>query len=137
MLLAVLLANNALLLINIPYKYWISASLYYITQIKTQYKRYKAKIKNLLHLSSSQDMSCQLHFGKIPLPNGLEEAVIANVRVLLCGGERVAASWQAVTTRGLCWGGLGFNKAVHRRVLQGKKSGDQQHPLIYTDTNII
>lgn len=66
-------------------------------------------------------MSCQLHFGKIPLPNGLEEAVIADVRVLLCGGERVAASWQAVTTRGLCWGGLGFNKAVHRRVLQGKK----------------
>lgn len=60
---------------------------------KTQHTHYKREIKNLSHFSSSQDLSCQLHFGKIPLPNGLEEAVIANVRVLLCGGERVAASW--------------------------------------------
>lgn len=65
-------------------------------------------------------MSRQLHLGEIPLPDGLEEAVIANMRVFLCGGERIAASWQAVATRRFCWGDGGFNKAVHRRVLQGK-----------------
>ncbi|TNN51561.1 hypothetical protein EYF80_038250 [Liparis tanakae] len=34
---------------------------------------------------TTQDMSCQLHLGKIPLPNGLEEAIIANMGQLLCG----------------------------------------------------
>lgn len=94
--------------------------------------------KNLSHLSSSQDMSCQLHLGEIPLPNGLEEAVIANMGVLLCGGERVAASRQAVAARRLCRGDWGFNKAVHRRVLQESHTrGGQQHPHFPTLTLIL
>lgn len=67
-------------------------------------------------------MSCQLHLGEIPLPNCLEEAVIANMGVLLRGGERVAASRQAVATRRLRRGDRGFNEAVNRRVLRGKKA---------------
>lgn len=63
-------------------------------------------------------MSSQLHLGKISLPNGLEESVIANMGVLLCGGEGVAASRQTVATRRLCRCDWGFNKAVHRRVLE-------------------
>lgn len=63
-------------------------------------------------------MSGQLHLGEIPFPNGLEEAVVANMRVLLCGGERVAASWKAVATCRLCRGNRGFDEAVDRRVLQ-------------------
>lgn len=97
---------------------------------------------NSSHLSSGQDMSCQLHLGEIPLPNGLEEAIIANVGVLLRGGERVATSRQAVATCRFCRGNWGFNKAIHRRVLQkSHTSGNQQHPhsqpgiLIYIDTN--
>lgn len=73
---------------------------------------------NLCYLPSSQDVPCQLHFGEISLANGLEEAVIANMGVLLCGGERVAASRQAVATRRLCRGHRGFHKAVHRGVLE-------------------
>lgn len=100
------------------------------------------KRANFSHLSSSQDMSCQFNLGEIPLPNGLEEAVITNVGVLLCRGERIATSWQAVAACRLCWGNWGFNKAIHRRVLQKRHmSGNQKHPhpqlgtLIYIDTN--
>lgn len=74
---------------------------------------FKYETKALSHLSSSQDMSCQLHLGEIPLPNGLKEAVIANMGVLFSGGERVAASRQAVATGRLCRGDWGFNKAIH------------------------
>ena len=82
-------------------------------------------------------MSCQLHLGKIPLPNGLEEAVIANMRMLLRGGERVATSWKAVSTCRLCRGDWGFNKAVHRWMLQkSQTSGHQQHPNSLTGTLI-
>lgn len=70
------------------------------------------------HLSSGQDMSCQLDLGKIPLADGLEEAVVADVGVILCGGERVAASRQAVATCRLCRRDRGVNEAIHRRVLQ-------------------
>lgn len=84
----------------------------------------------MCYLSSSQDMSCQLHLGEIPLPDGLEEAVIANMRLFLCRGERVAAAWQAVATRRLCWGDWGFNKAIHRRVLQRKKDVEISNNLI-------
>lgn len=73
---------------------------------------------NLCYLPSSQDVSRQLHFGEISLADGLEEAVIANMGVLLCGGEGVAASRQAVATRRLCRGHRGFHKAVHRGVLE-------------------
>lgn len=80
----------------------------------------KATFKRLnsCYLPSSQDVSCQLHFGEISLADGLEEAVIADMGVLLCGGERVAASRQAVATRRLCRRHRGFRKAVHRGVLE-------------------
>ena len=74
-------------------------------------------------------MPCQLHLGEIPLPNGLEEAVVADVGVLLRGGEGVAASRQAVATRRLCRGDRGFNEAVHRRVLRGKTQSRDQRQL--------
>lgn len=64
-------------------------------------------------------MSCQLHLGKVPLPDGLEKTVIADVRVFLGGGERVAASRQAVAARRLCRGSWGLSEAIHGRVLQG------------------
>lgn len=70
-------------------------------------------------------MSCQLHLGEVPLPDGLEETVIADVRVFLGRGERIAASWQTVATRRLCRGSWGFGKSIHRRVLQGKGARDQ------------
>lgn len=63
-------------------------------------------------------MSCQLHFGEIALADGLEEAVVADVGVLLRGGEGVAASRQAVATRRLCGRDRRFHEAVHRGVLQ-------------------
>lgn len=66
-------------------------------------------------------MSRQLHLGKVPLPDGLEETVVADVGVFLGGGERVAASRQAVATCRLCRGSWGFGKAVNRRVLRGKR----------------
>lgn len=66
------------------------------------------------HLSSSQDVSCQLHLGKVPLPNGLEEAVVAYVGMLLGGGEGVATSRQTVATRRLGGGHWWFNEDVHR-----------------------
>lgn len=71
------------------------------------------------HLSPRQDMSCQLHLGKVPLPDGLEETVVADVRVLLGGGERIAASRQTVATCRLCRGSWGLGKTIHRRVLRG------------------
>lgn len=71
------------------------------------------KTENLHYLPSSQDVSCQLHFGKIALADGFEEAVVADVGVLLCGGEGVAASRQAVATCRLCWRNRRFHKAVH------------------------
>lgn len=75
-------------------------------------------------------MPCQLHLGKVPLPDGLEKTVIANVRMFLGGGERIATPWQAVATCRLCWGSWGFSKAIHRRVLQGNGTqGDQQSLL--------
>lgn len=73
---------------------------------------------HLSHLSSGQNMSRQLHLSKIPFPNGLEEAVIANMGMLLRGGKRVATPRQAVAARRLRRGHWGFHKAVHRRVLQ-------------------
>lgn len=94
--------------------------------------------RNSSHLSASQDMPRQLHFGKVPLSDGFKEAVIADVRMLVCGGERVAASRQAVATRRLCWGSRGLSKAVYRWVLQIKHIYEHyQHPylsetLIYT-----
>lgn len=94
--------------------------------------------KNMSHLSSCQDMSCQLHLGEISLPNGLEEAVIANVGMLLCGGERVATSRQAVATCRLCRGDRGFNKAVHRWMLQkSQTSRNQRHPHSLTGALIL
>lgn len=72
------------------------------------------------HLSPRQNMSRQLHLGKVPLPDGLEEPVVANVRVFLGGGEGVAASRQAVATCRLCRGSRGFGEAIDRRVLRGK-----------------
>lgn len=63
-------------------------------------------------------MPRQLDLGEIPLADGLEQAVIADVRVLLGGGEGVAASCQAVATCRLGRGGRGVDKAVHRRVLR-------------------
>lgn len=63
-------------------------------------------------------MSCQLDFGEIALADGFEEAVVADVGVLLGGGEGVAASRQAVATRRLCGRGRWFHKAVHRGVLE-------------------
>lgn len=75
-------------------------------------------------------MSGQLHLGKVPLPDGLEKTVIADVRVLLGGGERIAASRQAVAACRLCRGSWGFGKAIHGRVLQGNGTqGDQQISL--------
>lgn len=76
-------------------------------------------------------MSCQLHLGEVPLPDGLEETVIADVRVFLGRGERIAASWQAVATRRLCRGSWGFDKSIHRRVLLGKGTRDQQNLSLF------
>lgn len=68
-------------------------------------------------LPSSQDVSCQLHFGKVALADGFEEAVVADVGVLLRRGEGVAASRQAVATCRLCGRNRRFHKAVHWGVL--------------------
>lgn len=76
------------------------------------------RAENLQYLPSSQDVPCQLHFGKVALADGLEEAVVADVGMLLRGGEGVAASWQAVATRRLCGRDWRFHKAVHRGVLE-------------------
>lgn len=76
------------------------------------------KPENLHYLPSSQDVSCQLHFGEIALADGFEEAVVADVGVLLRGGEGVAASRQAVATRRLCGRDRRLHKAVHRGVLE-------------------
>lgn len=91
--------------------------------------------KNSSHLSSGQDMTRQLHLGEIPLPNGLEEAIVANMGMLLRRGERVATSRQAVATGGLRRGDRGLDKAVHRWMLQeSQTSRDQQHPHSLTGT---
>lgn len=62
-------------------------------------------------------MPRQLHFGEIALADGLEEAVVADVGVLLRGGEGVAASRQAVATGRLSGRDRRFHEAVHRGVL--------------------
>lgn len=58
-------------------------------------------------------MPCQLDFGEVALADGFEEAVVADVGVLLRGGEGVAASWQAVAARRLRGRDRRFHKAVH------------------------
>ena len=48
------------------------------------------------HLSSCEDVPRELDLGEVPLADGLEEPVVADVGVLLSGGQGVSASWQAV-----------------------------------------
>lgn len=70
------------------------------------------------YLSSGQNMSCQLDFGEISFPNSFEEAIVANMRVLLCRSEGVATSWQAMATCRLGGRRWGVSKAIHRGMLR-------------------
>ena len=66
-------------------------------------------------------MPCQLDLGEVPLANGLEEPVVADVGVLLGGGQGVSASRQAVAAGRLGGRDGRLHEAVHRRVLRGER----------------
>lgn len=52
------------------------------------------------YLPAGQNMACQLHFGKIALADGLEQPVVADVRLFVrAGGDGIPATGSERATR--------------------------------------
>lgn len=63
------------------------------------------------HLSSRQRVSGQFDFGEVSLSDGLEQPVVADVRLVVCGGR--AATWRQTVVAGRFRGrGQGLGDAV-------------------------
>ena len=70
-------------------------------------------------------MTCQLDFGEVALANGLEEAVVSNMWVLIgCG---VATPRKTLTAAGLCGRCWGISGAIHWHVLEERGQGKMRH----------
>lgn len=65
------------------------------------------------HLSAGQCVSGQFDFGEVALADGLQQAVVADVRLLVCDGRHRAATWrQTVAARRFGGRGRRLGEAV-------------------------
>lgn len=79
----------------------------------------KAALSRDPHLSSGEHVACQFDLGEVALADGLEQAVVADMWLLVhAGAERVPAAWQVLAARQ--FGG----KAIQGCVLEKKEQFD-------------